>query len=439
MARRKKFEPETLQVVDIDHQGRGIATGSDGKTVFVHGALPDERVILQRVKRQRRFDEAKLLEIQEVSPSRVEPQCSAFTICGGCALQHLSPEDQIAKKQQQLLDAFERIGHVRPDETLEPITGPSWQYRRKARLAVRFVEKKGRVLVGFRERLSHYIADIAQCEVLANPVGQLIEPLAELIQSLSVSRHLPQIEVAVADDATVLVFRILKPLTPEDKERLLDFGVTHQVVVYQQPGGLDTITPLKESVDLFYTLPDQGLSLHFGPSDFVQINAEVNQKIVSSTIELLELTGSERVLDLFCGLGNFSLGLAKYCQSVVGVEGSCELVEKARGNGVRNELSNVTFHVADLFKDIGDFPWAKQSYDVLLLDPPRAGAKEVLEQISLFNPSRLVYVSCHPGTLARDAEILGAAGYRLAKAGVADMFPHTAHVESMALFRRADR
>ena len=436
MARRKKFEPETLRVVDIDHQGRGITTGTDGKTVFVHGALPDELVTLQRVKRQRRFDEAKLLEIHEFSPSRVEPKCAGFSVCGGCSLQHLSSTDQIQAKQQQLLDALERIGHVKPIGVLPPITGQPWQYRRKARLAVRYVEKKERVLVGFRERLSHYIADISQCEVLADPVGQLIEPLSELVQSLSIRRHLPQIEVAVADNATVLVFRVLQPLTADDRDCLLRFAAEHQVYVYQQPGGLDTIAPLAESVDLFYQLPQQDLSLYFGPSDFVQINAAVNQEIISSTLDLLALTGSERVLDLFCGLGNFSLALARHCEALVGIEGSVDLVEQAQANAHRNGVSNTTFHVADLFKDIADFPWAQQTYDVVVLDPPRAGAKELLQHINLLNPTLVMYVSCHPGTLARDAEILSQAGYRLEKAGVADMFPHTAHVESMALFRQ---
>ncbi|MEM7282173.1 MAG: 23S rRNA (uracil(1939)-C(5))-methyltransferase RlmD, partial [Pseudomonadota bacterium] len=345
---------------------------------------------------------------------------------------------QIQQKQQHLLENLERIGGVKPNHVLKPITGPLWAYRRRARLTVRFVDKKERVLVGFRERLSHYIADIERCEVLSGNVGDLVRPLADLIGGLSIKRHVPQVEVAVADNATILVFRILESLTDGDKQKILEFAAETGVCAYIQTGGLDTIAPLAAPATLHYSLPQQSLTFDFGPSDFVQINGEINQQIVTKAIELLELQGDEKLLDLFCGLGNFSLSLARHCAQVVGVEGSESLVQKARANAQANGIHNAEFFVADLFKDVSDFAWAKGQYDVLFLDPPRAGAKEIMTLLESMNPSKVLYVSCHPGSLARDAETLVQAGFTLVHAGVADMFPHTAHVESIGLFLRPE-
>ena len=439
MARRKRFEPvvETVSVTGVDHQGRGIATGDDGKTIFVHGGLPGEKVELLRRRRHRRFDEAQLLQVLSPSSQRVQPKCQAFDKCGGCALQHLSSKTQLEQKQQQLMDGFQRLAQVEPASILPPLLGPAWAYRRRGRLAVRYVDKKERVLVGFRERSNHYVADIERCEILAANVGGLFGPLAKMIAEMSIRRRLPQIEVAVADNGVALVFRVLDPPSQNDLAALREFGKNHDVFVLLQPGGLDSIVPLDEMPTLYYRIPDFDLKFEFGPADFIQINAEINQAMIRQALELVQLQGHERVLDLFCGLGNFSLPFSKHASLVVGIEGSDGLVTQARHNAQINGCKNVDFHTADLFQDVRQLPWAKEAYDVVILDPPRAGAKEVLECISQLSPSQILYVSCHPGTLARDAkELVHVLGFELVTAGVIDMFPHTAHVESMALFRR---
>jgi 23S rRNA (uracil1939-C5)-methyltransferase len=422
-------------VTDLSHDGRGVAH-HEGKTIFVDDALPGERVVWSVYKRSRNFDEAALKEVLEPSADRAVPACPHFGVCGGCVLQHLQPEQQLAFKQTQLLESLARIGKVTPANVLPPLQADVWNYRRKARLAARWVPKKARTVVGFRERSTPFIADLKGCPVLQPPADRLVEPLSMLASALSVRDRLPQIEVAVADDVTALVIRILQPLTQGDHELLHAFAREHDVEIYLQPGGYETVAPLAGSTPLVYRLPAYDLALEFLPTDFVQVNAALNRRMVDRAIELLETSPTERVLDLFCGLGNFSLPLARRAGQVVGVEGEAGLVARARANSVRNGLANTEFHVANLAsEELPAAAWAQSRYDKILLDPPRAGAREILPVVARSGAGRVLYISCHPGSLARDAGILVQEhGYTLASAGVMDMFPHTAHVESAALF-----
>ncbi|MEJ2516002.1 MAG: 23S rRNA (uracil(1939)-C(5))-methyltransferase RlmD [Gammaproteobacteria bacterium] len=435
MRRRPEPLPFEAGITDLAQDGRGVAR-REGKTVFVDDALPGERVRASIVRRRRSHDEARLDEVLTASPDRVEPRCPHFGNCGGCSLQHLAPAAQLSAKESSLFEALERIGGVTPDTRFAPLSGPAWAYRRRARLGVRLVEKKGRVLVGFRERHTSWLADMDSCEVLAGGVGRMLMPLSELIGGLSVARRIPQVEVAVGEDRTAMVFRVLDPLTPEDAVRLARFGADQGVEVWLQTGGPDTVRPLEgEPAPLHYRLPGFDVDIAFLPTDFVQVNAAMNQAAVARAVELLDGEG-QRVLDLFSGLGNFSLALARRGAAITGVEGEARLVDRARGNAQRNGLE-VDYHVANLFEDFSGLPWARAGCDRLLLDPPRAGAQAVAESVDVLGPQRVVYVSCHPGTLARDAGILGGHGYRCTGAGVMDMFPHTTHVESIAVFDRS--
>lgn len=435
---------ETATVVGLTHEGEGIVR--EGKTVFVPGALPGESVKFRRTRTHRQHDEAELVEVLTPAAQRVVPQCAHFGLCGGCALQHLSSEAQLEAKQTELRDNLERLGRVTPRTWLPPLRGPVWGYRRRARLGVKFVIKKGKVLVGFRERLTPYIADIQRCEVLAPPLGNLVRPLAEVIMALSIRERLPQIEVAVADNAVALVLRVLDPPSATDLERLRAFGVTHGLRLYLQPGGLDSVHELDVPAEpLHYHLPQFQTQLQFLPTDFIQINAAVNEALVTRAVELLELTPADRVLDLFCGIGNFTLPMARSAGYVVGVEGDAGLVARARHNTRLNGVENTEFHVADLArfptgpKASHSLPWLRGGYTHVVLDPPRAGAREVLAAVASLKPRRVLYISCHPGSLARDLGVLvNEHGFTLEAAGVLDMFPHTAHFESLALLRRGD-
>ncbi|HEX7115002.1 MAG TPA: 23S rRNA (uracil(1939)-C(5))-methyltransferase RlmD [Steroidobacter sp.] len=426
-------------VTDLAHDGRGVAR-LEGKTVFIDDALPGERVECSHLKRGRNFDEARLARLVEPSPDRVEPRCAHFGVCGGCALQHLAPQRQLEFKQGQLLEALSRIGRVAPAEILPPLQARIWNYRRRARLAARWVPKKQRTVVGFRERNAPYVADIKRCEVLESPVDSLIEPLSELLSSLELRNRIPQIEVAVGDNATALLFRVLDPPGQSDRERLEQFGDAHGVQIYLQPGGYETVTPMRAGTpSLEYRLPEFDVVLEFRPNDFVQVNGELNRLMVARAVQMLAPAPGEHVLDLFCGLGNFSLPLARSGAHIVAVEGDPGLVERARANAERNGLSNTEFFSADLSEEsVAEAAWARRQYDKVLLDPPRAGAKEALPVVARSGASRVLYISCHPGSLARDAGILvHEHGFTLRAAGVMDMFPHTAHVESAALFERS--
>lgn len=425
-------------IESLSHEGRGVAH-IDGKAIFIDGALPGEQVRFRYTRRQRRFDNGVVTEVIKASADRVEAKCAHAAICGGCSLQHLASDKQIAFKQQAMLEGLKHIGGVQPEAVLPPLTDSDWGYRRKARLGVRYVRKKGRVLVGFREKQSAFLADIERCPVLLPEVGERILELCELVGSLEAKEKIPQIEVAAGDNATVLVFRHLEPLSEGDLDRLKAFEETSGLGVFLQPGGPATVTPLSHdrASTLYYEHPDYDIRVDIGPLDFFQVNAGINRKMVPLALSLLAPAPDNSVLDLFCGLGNFTLPLARHVRSVTGVEGDPTMVARARETALANGITNTDYYVANLMGDLDNEPWLGRHYDRILLDPPRAGAREVIEKIGPLGAERIVYVSCHPGTLARDAgELVKTHGYHLAAAGVMDMFPHTAHVESIAVFTR---
>ncbi|OOG56283.1 23S rRNA (uracil(1939)-C(5))-methyltransferase RlmD [Rhodanobacter sp. C03] len=435
--------PFEAHITDLSHDGRGVAR-IDGKTVFVSGALLGEQVLAKLRKRHRHFDEAEVVELITRSPHRVEPRCRHFGQCSGCSLQHLDAPSQIATKQRVLAENFERIGKVTPSSWLPPLIGEPWGYRRKGRLSVRNVVKKGRVLVGFREEENpRFVADIQQCEVMHPALGPKVGLLAELLNGMDAANDIPQIEFAGGDDTMALVFRHMQPLSERDLTALTAFGQQHGLAIYLQPGGNSSVHPLwPEQPRLAFRIASgdahvDDVELEFLPLDFVQVNADMNQRMMARTLELLDPQSTDRVLDLFCGLGNFTLPIARRVAEVVGVEGEHGLVERAAQNAARNGIANAHFHVANLFEDQRNADWARQPWDKVLLDPPRAGADKVLEYLPHKQTRRIVYVSCHPASLARDAGILvNQHGFKLKSAGVMDMFPHTSHVESIALFER---
>jgi 23S rRNA (uracil1939-C5)-methyltransferase len=430
-------EVQEADVVDLAHDGRGIARVG-GKAVFIDGALPGERVRFRVFKRRRQWDEAGLLDVIVASPDRVVPGCAHFGICGGCALQHLSAPAQLAAKQRQLLDNLLRIGRVSPARILPPIQGPAWSYRRRARLGLKYVRKKGRVLAGFRERDKPYLADLRRCEILIEPLGSLPQSLAALVETLDIREHMPQVEVAAGDRETALVFRVLQTPGPLDIERLAAFGVAQGVQIFLQSGGPDSVRALRADGPPLRYAVDGSVVIEFGPIDFIQINRDINVAMVAAALELLEPGPRDTVLDLFCGLGNFTLPLSRRALRVVGVEGDAALVARARGNAARNGIGNAAFVPENLFEPKKFGAWADECYDLVMLDPPRAGAADLLARMPQWRPRRVVYVSCHPGSMARDAQILvHTLGFDLACAGVMNMFPHTTHVESIAVFERA--
>ncbi len=440
--RRRKKLPEGDFVADIESlsaEGRGVAH-IDGKTVFLHEGLPGERVRFRYTRCQKRHDEGVVTEVIEASPDRVEPRCAHFGVCGGCGLQHMAPAAQLLAKQRALLDTLAHIGKVEPERVLAPLRNETpWRYRAKARLGVKYVAKKGKVLVGFRERGSRFVADLQRCEVLDARIGDLIEALADLIGGLSIRDRVAQVEVAAGDADSVLIFRVLDAPSEADLASLRAFAIDSGQHVYLQPGGPDSIVPLEQAARLYYDLPAWDLRLDFQPSDFTQVNVAMNRQMIALALDLLALRPDDRVLDLFCGLGNFTLPLARQAREVVGVEGDAGLVRRARDNASRNDIDNACFHAANLYESPQAEPWLNESFDKILLDPPRSGALEVLPWLGRLKPSRILYVSCYPGTLARDAgELVAKYGYRLTAVGVMDMFPHTGHVESIALFERKE-
>jgi 23S rRNA (uracil1939-C5)-methyltransferase len=443
MAKRRRrkaklpTEPVRALITGMSHDGRGVAHVDD-KTVFVEGALRGEEVSFVYVEKRKGTLVGAVQEVHTAAPERVEPKCAVFGLCGGCALQHMDPEKQIEMKQETLLENFTRLGKVEPKEVLAPLTGPHWGYRRKARMGVKDVAAKGRVLIGFREKRAPYIANMLRCEVLHPSVGEHLEELSDLIGTLEASNRIAQIEVAVDDTQTALVFRNLDTLCEEDKAKLIAHAKAHKLCFFLQPGGPDSVEPLwPENIQLSYALPEFEVKFNFTPTGFTQVNTDINRKMVPYAIDLLEVKEDERVLDLFCGIGNFTLPLARRAKEVVGVEGLDILVQRARENAALNNITNAEFHVADLAKEVESLPWWSQGFDKVLLDPARDGAMEAIPHIAKLGVKRIVYVSCNPATLARDAGLLvNEHGYTLEKAGVMDMFPHTAHVESIALFTR---
>ncbi len=434
-------EAPAAQVLSLAQDGRGVARAA-GKVVFIEGALPGEVVEFQRWRRKPSFDLANLTRVLRESSARVVPRCRHYERCGGCSVQHLDPRAQVAVKQRVLEDSLAHIGKVEPDTLLCPIHGVYWGYRQRARLSVRQVAKKGGALVGFRERRAPLIVDMDSCEVLPPRISALIRPLRELISELALGNRIPQIEVAVGDEGEALTLRVLDPVPDIDAARMRAFSARHGMDIYVQPAGLDSIYALDPMTarPLSYRLPEFDLTLRFEPRDFTQVNFAVNRVLVRRAISLLEPRSGVRVADLFCGLGNFTLAIARRGASVVGVDGSVELLARAEENARSNGLAHrVQFMAANLFKDPATLLARLGRFDQMLIDPPRDGAQTLVHALDAGGPApeRIVYVSCNPATLARDAGILvHGKGYRLCAAGVVNMFPHTSHVESIALFVR---
>lgn len=435
---RLPAEPKTALIEKFSHDGRGIAR-IDGKTTFIQGALPGETVEFQYTQIKSVFDEGRVLTVHSASEQRVEPRCPHYQMCGGCSMQHLDEHAQIHEKELQLLDLLNRTGHCQPEKVLEPLADKSWNYRNKARLSVRYVRKKNSVLIGFRERNNpRFITEINQCAILNEKIDRQLPNLRLLVESFDDPDTIAQIEVAAGDVEVALIFRNMNPLTPADEALLRAFGEQSGFRIYLQPGSPDSVALFyPETAPQFLTYEVDSVQFSFHPTDFTQVNAGLNQLMIARAMELMDLQPDDRVLDLFCGLGNFSLPMARRCAQVVGIEGSDTMVKRATMNAELNQISNTEFFCANL-EDINSID-AVLSYKFtkLLIDPPRSGAFEIVNQIEKLNPERIVYVSCNPATLARDADILvNLKGYRLISAGVMDMFPHTAHVESIALFER---
>lgn len=423
-------------ITALSHDGRGI-THINGKTTFVEGALIGEQVEFEYIKFKSRYDEAKVSRILQGVAGRQTPDCDFFNICGGCSLQHMDSQNQLQHKQAVLLEQLEHIGKVTPLELLPPMESPSIHYRRKARLGVRYVIKKEKLLIGFREKNGRYLADIEACSVLDPSIGQKIPELREFLLSLENFGEIPQLEIAVGDQQTAIIIRHLKPLSPSDLVKLTTFGQKQGYHIYLQPGGPDSVVlhyPADIEPRLSYHLHDHQIEMLFHPTDFTQVNANINNKLVSLAIELMAPTKNEKFLDLFCGIGNFTLPLAKYSQCVVGIEGSEEMVKRGYENAAHNNITNVEFACQNLAEPTYNNKYLDQHFDGILLDPPRTGAFEIVQMLSKFNARRILYISCNPATLARDAGCLVQQGYTLAKVGVLDMFPHTSHVESIGLF-----
>jgi 23S rRNA (uracil1939-C5)-methyltransferase len=432
---------QTLLIESLDQEGRGVAR-RDGKAVFIEGALPGETVTYSPYRKKPTYEIATLGEVLKRSAQRVAPRCRYFGLCGGCSLQHLDARAQVAIKQRVLEDSLWHIGRARPEQILPAIHGPAWSYRQRARLAVRHVPKKGGALVGFHEKRSSYIADMDSCEVLPDRLSALLRPLRDLVGALSLRSRLPQIEIAVGEEVDVLVLRVLEQPSDNDTALLREFAVRHGARLYLQQGGPETARPLSpaDEVDLYYSLPEHDLRIRFGPTDFTQVNHAVNRVLVRRALALLDPQPGERVADMFCGVGNFSLAIARRGATVVGVEGSSGLVSRAADNATANGLSALaSFVEMDLYRPHDNGAAGLGRFDRMLLDPPREGAVELVKALPEDGPRRLVYVSCNPGTLARDAGMLTQMrGYRLSAAGVVNMFPHTSHVESIAVFDKVN-
>jgi 23S rRNA (uracil1939-C5)-methyltransferase len=429
-------------VETLSHDGRGIAR-QDGKILFVDGALPGEKVMAKVVSTRSKFDELRTLEVLEAAADRQTPPCEFADLCGGCSLQHMSSDTQVRFKENTLREQFAHFGGIEPEEWVAPLRPDSTLgYRRKARMGVRYVKARESVLVGFREKRNSFLTDIDRCVVLDPRIGERILPLRDLLHSLDAYARIPQVEVACGDDAAAMVFRNMDDLSGGDREKLMAFGQVHDLHIYLQPKGPDTVHRIwpesagRDDERLSYRLDAFDLTMKFHPMDFTQVNADINKVMVNRAVEWLDVQPGERVLDLFCGLGNFTLPLARKGGEVIGVEGDDAMVVRGRENAKLNGLGNVSFHGADLHGDFTDQSWAKEGFDKILIDPPRSGAEEICKYLTAFGARSIVYVSCNPATLARDAGVMARNGYRLVRAGVMDMFPHTTHVESIALFER---
>lgn len=433
----------SVLVESLDHEGRGVAH-AEGKVIFIEGALPGETVEYSSYRKKPAFEMAQVTQVLRQSFIRATPRCAHFGVCGGCLLQHMDAGAQVAAKQRILEDNLRRIGKVAPQQMLAPVHGPTWGYRHRARVSARFVAKKGGALVGFHERRSSFIADMHRCEILPQRMSALIDPLRALIGGLSIRERMPQIEIALGEHVDALVLRILEPLTPEDEVKLRDFADAHRIPKpiqwWLQTKGPETAHPFYplDAPRLSYSLPEFDIEMPFSPTEFTQVNPDINRVLVRRALAMLDPRPGESIADLFCGLGNFSLPIARRGARVVGVEGSAALVARAAANAAHNGLSERTrFAQANLFEASEESLAALGRFDKMLIDPPRDGAIEVVKTLGAEAPGRIVYVSCSPATLARDASVLvHDKGYNLMSAGVVNMFPHTGHVESLALFER---
>ena len=430
-------EPIELQIEDLSHDGRGVAKWND-KVVFVQNALPGERVMATLNRKTRNYNEALATDILEASADRVDPRCEFYNACNGCSMMHLKEERQIDFKFNTLKSNFHKIAHVEPDEWLPPLTDSHWQYRRRARLSVKWVPPKEKVLVGFREKNGRFVANMDHCHVLEPALANLIKPLQELFVQMEIKAFIPQVECSVGEQAVSLIIRHMKPLVGDDLALIRDFAEQHQLQIFLQSKGPDTVVPLADYEQaLNFRLDEYDLNYEFLPNDFIQVNRRMNEKMIAQALTAMDLKADDVILDLFCGLGNFTLPMAQTAATVVGVEGDQQLVERARHNASLNQLEHAEFHVADLTKDHLKSDWFNQPYNKVLIDPPRSGAWEILPLVAQTSAKTLVYVSCHPASLARDAErLVQEFGFTCVKAGVMDMFPHTSHVESMAIFTR---
>jgi 23S rRNA (uracil1939-C5)-methyltransferase len=432
-------EPVEIIIDSLSHEGRGVGK-IDGKTVFVDRALPGETVQMQYTFQRGKFDEGRTISVENPNEQRVEPPCKHFAVCGGCSMQHLSTDAQIAHKQSILAEQLEHFANTMPREWLAPLQADLQGYRRKARLGVRYVIKKERTLIGFREKYSNYLADIEKCPVLVEHVSELLAPMSQLIDGLDCRLFIPQIEVACGDEQVALIVRHLQPLSEKDHVAWVEFAKQHEVIIFLQPKGPKTVHRIwpvdDKDAQLNYRLKEYDLEMLMEPLDFTQVNASINNLMIPLAIGLLDVQPEDNVLDLFCGLGNFTLPLATKAKKVVGVEGVQEMVDRASKNAAHNHLENIEFYQADLTADLSDKDWLKRQYNKVLIDPARSGALEVIANIVKISPEKIVYVSCNPATLARDTGELVKAGYKLIKVGVMDMFPHTTHVESIALFEK---
>jgi 23S rRNA (uracil1939-C5)-methyltransferase len=445
------FVAPAIEIDSLDMDARGVGRtvnedGEPGKVIFVEGALPGERVTYSSYRKKASFEQAQVVDVLRESVIRTKPKCPFFGTCGGCSMQHLDVRAQIAVKQRVLEDNLQHLSKLRAETMFRPIHGPSWGYRYRARLTVRYVEKKGGVLVGFHERKSSYVADMTSCEVLPPHVSAMLVPLRHLVAGLSIRDRMPQIELAVGSDVTALVLRILEPLTEADEALLRTFADEHGVQFWLQPKGPDTVYPFYPlDKELAYTLPEFAIRMPFKPTDFTQVNHQINRVLVSRALSLLAPSKTDRVLDLFCGIGNFTLPLARVSREVVGIEGSEVLTTRALENAKANGVdAHTSFACRNLFEVTADDLRAFGAFDKFLIDPPREGALAIVKALAEIAqsgdgalPKRIVYVSCSPATLARDAGLLvHEAGYRMKGAGVVNMFPHTSHDESIALFER---
>jgi 23S rRNA (uracil1939-C5)-methyltransferase len=427
----------TTTINSLSHEGRGIAK-LDGKTLFLEGGLPGEEVNFVYSKRHSKYSEGKVVSVLNESPDRVKPLCPHFGICHGCTMQHLNHTAQIAFKEKVIIEQLRHIGEceINPENILPPITSEAFGYRRKARLSVKYVQPKSKVLVGFHESNGRFVADVLNCHILCPNVGFKITLLSDLIATLSIYNKIPQIEVSVGDNATALIFRCLEVPTLNDEKLLHDFAIKQDFQIYLQTGGLETIALSKGLVlkPLTYALPNHQVELNFMPENFVQVNKKVNEAMLEQAINILQPNINDEILDLFCGLGNFTLPLAKRCREIIGVEGDDKLVLAAKHNATNNQITNAEFFKANLNDDLSQATWLKKTCNKVILDPPRTGALNVLKHVAGINPQKILYISCNAATLARDAKELKSLGYKLNKIGMLDMFPQTSHSEAMAEF-----